>query len=408
MDISEIFANFLHYGLSFVVIISIIVFIHEWGHFSVARFFGVKVDEFSIGFGKELYGWTDSKGTRWKISLLPLGGFVKMHGDEDGSSKADAEKLKKMSKKEKEISFFFKPLWQKALIVAAGPAINFVLAVFIYAAIFGTYGKVEIEHSPVVGVVMEGGVADKMGIKTGDKIVSIGGEPIKYFSDVQKKTMLAASVETEISVERAGELLSFKFVPQSAYVKDETGEFVQVRLGIKNAPDQILVQDTISYGVVGAVVAAVEKVYADSVVMLQGLWQIITGERSSKDMGGPVKIVEYSGHFTESLAKSVSCAFGGENDTKLSCGELALDGFLNALMFMAMVSTMLGLVNLFPIPMLDGGHLTFYAIEAALRKPVHETVQDWAYRGGFAFLVGLMLYVTYNDIVSLFQRFIVS
>jgi len=415
MDISAIIGNFFHYGISFVVIISIIVFIHEYGHFSVARFFGVKVDEFSIGFGKELHGWTDSKGTRWKISLLPLGGFVKMHGDEDASSKADAAKLKKMTKAEKDISFFFKPLWQKALIVAAGPAINFLLALLIYSTIFATYGKVEIEHSPTVGTVIEGGIAAKLGIQVDDKIVSIGGEKVQYFSDVQKKTMLSPSVETEITVERKGELKQFKFVPQSEYIKDETGEFVQVRLGIKNKPDQIIKQDEIHYNVFESVGAAAEKIYADCVNMLQGLAQVVVGERSAKDMGGPVKIVEYSGMFTQSLSDSVVCAFGGEVKVKvpegakpISCGEMAMNGFINAFMFMAMISTMLGLMNLLPVPMLDGGHLAFYGIEAIIRRPVHEAVQEWAFRAGFAFLIGLMLYVTYNDIYSLVQRFILS
>lgn len=407
MDISNIVGNFLHYGISFIVIISIIVFIHEWGHFAVARFFGVKVDEFSIGFGKELKGWTDKHGTRWKISLLPLGGFVKMHGDEDGSSKADAAKLKKMTKKEKEISFFFKPLWQKALIVAAGPAINFALAILIYSTIYATYGKTEIEFEPTIGVVIDGGVASDLGMQEGDRIVSIGGNDVKYFSDVQRLTMFAPSVETEIVVERDGETIPFKFTPQNQDLKDENGEFVQVRLGIKNNPEDIVRKEEISFGVFEAVGAAVDKVYADCVGMLKALGQIISGERSMKEMGGPVKIVEYSGHFTQSISDSVTCAFG-YNDTKLTCGELAMNGFINALVFTAMISTMLGLMNLLPVPMLDGGHLLFYAIEAIIRRPVPEMAQEWSFRAGFAFLIGIMLYVTYNDILSLVNRFVLS
>ena len=298
------------------------------------------------------------------------------------------------------------------MIVAAGPAINFVLALVIYASIFATYGKVEIEHSPTVGVVIEGGIAEKLGIQVDDKIVTIGGDKIQYFSDVQKKTMLSPSVETEITIERKGELKTFKFVPQSEYIKDETGEFVQVRLGIKNKPDQIIKQDEIHYSIFGAITAAGSKIYDDCVNMLQGLAQVIVGERSAKDMGGPVKIVEYSGMFTQSLSDSVVCAFGGKVDlpkgAKLSCGEMAMNGFINAFMFMAMISTMLGLMNLLPVPMLDGGHLAFYGIEAIIRRPVHEAVQEWAFRAGFAFLIGLMLYVTYNDIISLVQRFILS
>ena len=212
--------------------LSVVVFIHEWGHFIVARIFGVKVDEFSIGFGKELYGWNDSKGTRWKICLLPLGGFVKMHGDADGASTADELRLKKMSKAEKKISFHFKPLWQKALIVFAGPAINFLLAMVIYTSIFAINGKTEMELSTRVGSVIDGGVASEMGIEVGDKIVSIGGEKVEYFSEIAQKTMLSPSVETEISFERDGEIITKSFVPETTYLKDAEGEFVQVRLGI--------------------------------------------------------------------------------------------------------------------------------------------------------------------------------
>lgn len=419
MEIADYLSNFLHYGLSFVIIISAIVFIHEFGHFWVARRFGVKVDEFSIGFGKEIYGWTDSVGTRWKISLVPLGGFVKMHGDEDGSSKADAKKLKKMSKAEQAQSFYFKPLWQKALIVVAGPAINFLLAFVIYFGVFWANGKTEIEHSPTIGRMIDGGVAQKLGMKVGDKIVSIGGEKVEFFSDILNKTMLSPSVETEIVVERAGAQQSFKFVPQNSYLRDKDGQFVQVRLGIQNDPELIVRKNEIQYGLLGAAKQSVIEIYEGCEKMLTAIWQIVSGVRSAKDMSGPVKIVEYSGQFTEDLAKSISCVFNGVESLKLepskdksaapvTCGDLAISGFLSAVLFMAMLSTMLGLMNLLPIPMLDGGHLLFYVVEAVLRRPASEKVQELAFRAGFAFLVSLMLYVTYNDIVSIFQRYILS
>ena len=181
MNPIDIISNFFHYGISFIVIISAIVFIHEWGHFAVARFFGVKVDEFSIGFGKELYGWCDKRGTRWKICLLPLGGFVKMHGDASEASVPDEKALEKMSEDEKKISFHFKPLWQKALIVFAGPAINFILAITIYSGIYMSYGKLELKIPPVVTEVVEDSAAAEIGLLPGDRILTLDGKEIKYF-----------------------------------------------------------------------------------------------------------------------------------------------------------------------------------------------------------------------------------
>lgn len=376
----------------------------------MARTFGVKVDEFSIGFGKELFGWNDKRGTRWKVCLLPLGGFVKMHGDADGASTADEEKLKQMDEEEKKISFHFKPLWQKSVIVFAGPAINFLLALIIYTSIFALNGKYDIEFSTQVGSVIDGGVADGLGIEVGDKIVSIGGEKVQYFSEIALKTMLSPSIETEISYEREGEVITRSFVPATEYLKDESGKFVQVRLGIGNVPTDVLKKEVIEMSFGEALVSAAEEVYKQSKQMLIGLGQVIVGERSVKEMGGPVKIVEYTGQFTQGITDSISCVFGFKEDMKegVTCGDLFENGFLQALMFMAMISTMLGLINLFPIPMLDGGHLAFYAIEAITRRPMAEKYQEYAFKAGFAFLITLMLYVTYNDIVSFVQRHILS
>lgn len=413
MEFLSYITNFLHYALSFVVILSIVVFIHEWGHFIVARIFGVKVEEFSIGFGKEIYGWNDKKGTRWKICMLPLGGFVKMYGDADESSTADNDKLKEMNEEDKKHSLHFKPLWQKALIVFAGPAINFILAFVLYSAIFTFNGKTEIEFSTQVGSVIEGGVADGLGIEVGDKIVSIGGEKVQYFSEIAQRTMLGASVETEISFERDGEVISKSFVPQTEYLKDASGEFVQVRLGIGSTAGDIVKNVSTDLSFTEALEEGASQVYDQSANMLHGVGQIITGERSVKEMGGPVKIAEYSGQFTENITKGLSCYFTGAESIKdfkegSTCSDVLVSGLLNALLFTAMISTMLGLVNLFPIPMLDGGHLTFYAIEAIAQRPLGEKYQEWAFRAGFVFLIGLMLYVTYNDVISFVQRYILS
>ena len=417
MEFLDYVANFFHYSLSFIVILSIVVFVHEWGHFIIARMCGVKVEEFSIGFGKELYGWDDSKGTRWKVCLLPLGGFVKMFGDADGASTADEEKLNNMSEKDKKISFHFKPLWQKAAVVFAGPAINFILAFVIYFMIFAFNGKVESELSTKIGQVLEGGVAQEMGIEEGDYIISIGGEKVDYYSQVHEKIMLAPSVETELTFTKGkdGEKITKYFVPQRNLVKDKDGKVLEARIGVGPSNEYAIDTTITELSFAEAAVESAHKVYDSSVKMLIGVGQLITGERSVKDMGGPVKIAEYSGMFTEGISAGANCYFNRTFYLEKAlavedkdCGKLMTSGIITALSFMAMISTMLGLVNLFPIPMLDGGHLAFYTIEAIIRKPMAEKYQEFAFRVGFVFLVGLMLYVTYNDIVSFVERYVLS
>lgn len=406
MEILSVGGNILHYALSFVVILSIIVFIHEFGHFFMARRFGVKIDEFSIGFGREIWGKTDKKGTRWKISILPLGGFVKMHGDASEVSTPDSKKLAKMSAAEKKISFHYKPLWQKFIIVLAGPASNFLLSVLIFTAIFMTYGKLVLDAPPIVNEVYKNSAAEEIGLKPGDVILSLDGRKIEKFTDLQDVIRMAPLEVLDITYKRGDEIINDKISPKFEEIDSGNGEKVRIgMIGVARAPLEVTESDFVRLGPIDAVQEAIQAVYKQCRDMLKGIKQIVTGVRSTKELGGPVKIMEYSGQSTNKIFDAITCTFSASGK---DCGKLARDGIIISLVFMAMISTMLGLVNLFPIPMLDGGHLLFYTIEAAARRPLHEKAQEWLFRCGFAFLITLMLYATYNDIVSFVQRHISS
>ncbi len=398
----EILANILHYAVAFVVIISIVVFVHEWGHFKVARLCGVRVEEFSIGFGKRLFGWRDKKGTDWKVCLLPFGGFVKMYGDESGASNPDVEKLKAMAPEQKAQSFYFKKLWQKMLIVLAGPVMNFILSIAIFTAIFSIYGKLQMDAPPLVHEVVKGGAAEDIGMKAGDLILSVDGKEVKYFSEVQEVIHMSPLEELPITYKRGTEIINAKIKPKFQEIDDGNGNKIRLgMIGIARAPVEVSEKDFVKLGFIDSVQAAVAEVYKQCKNMLKGLQQIVTGVRSTKELGGPVKIVEYSGQSTNKLADAFACSFDSK---QTDCSKLYRDGIVISLVFTAMISTMLGLINLFPIPVLDGGHLLFYTIEAVMRRPAPEKVQEYAFRAGFAFLIGLMLYVTYNDILSFVER----
>lgn len=400
----EILGNILHYAVAFIAIISIVVFIHEWGHFIVARLCGVKVVEFSIGFGKKLFGWQDKKGTQWKVCLLPFGGFVKMFGDETGASNPDVEKLKQMPEEQKRQSFYYKALWQKALIVIAGPFMNFVLSVAIFMGIFMFVGKLQMDAPPLVNEVVKGGAAEQIGIKAGDLILKIDGKDVKYFSDLQEIIRISPLEEMDITYKRGEQIITTKISPKFEEIDDGNGNKVRIgMIGIARAPLEVTDKDFKRLGVTAAFSEAANEVYKQCKAMLKGLKQIITGVRSTKELGGPVKIMEYSGQSTNKLAEAVSCTFDAKQK---DCSRLYRDGIVISLVFTAMISTMLGLMNLFPIPVLDGGHLLFYTIEAIMRRPAPEKVQEWSFRAGFAFLIGMMLYVTFNDITSFVQRYL--
>ena len=358
--------GFLYTVFNFLLLLTVLVFVHEWGHFAVARYFGVKVDVFSIGFGRELFGWNDKKGARWKICLLPLGGYVKFFGDANETS-GKAEGLDEMSEADKAVSFHHKPLAQRAAIVAAGPLINFAFAIIVFAGLYMTMG--EPYSSSEVSAVSDGGAASVAGIEAGDRIVAIDGAEITRFDQLQTIVGLNTGQTLDVDVERAGEILEFSVQPQKTSLEDRFGNSFEVyRIGIQSGPIEVM-----ELGVFQSVVRAVTHTGELTKMMLIGVGQMISGMRSLDEMGGPLKIAQFT-------------------------GQSASLGIISFISFMALISINLGLVNLFPIPMLDGGHLMFYSLEAIKGSPVNEKVQELSFMLGFALVIGLMLLLTWNDL----------
>jgi regulator of sigma E protease len=365
-----IYLNGLTSVFWFLVVITVVVFVHEFGHYIVARLNGVKVETFSIGFGTELIGWNDSHGTRWKIAMIPMGGYVKMYGDADPSSSPDFDKLKKLTKKEKSQSFYFKALWQKALVVVAGPAANYLLAIAILATMFTVHGKAYI--IPEITAVMEGSVADKAGIKAGDMVKKIDNKEIETFDNIRQILALNTGDTLHIVIERKSKVMEFAVTPEIKVTKDTFGNAIKMpMLGITSNRYE---NEVLTFG--QAAVEAIKDSYNISAGMLQAVGQMLIGARGTDDLGGPIKIAKYSGQSAEA-------------------------GVSGVLWFIALISINLGLVNLFPIPMLDGGHLMYYAIEAIKGKPVSEKFQMIGFRIGLTLLIALMIFVTFKDIISL-------
>lgn len=355
--------------VGFLLVLGPLVTLHELGHYLVGRWFGVKADAFSVGFGKELAGFTDRRGTRWKLSALPLGGYVKFAGDMNPASQASPE-WAALPPEERAQTFQAKSLWQRALIVAAGPFTNFLIAIAILASFNLAYGRMEVP--PVVEVVAEEGAAAKAGIMVGDRIVSINGEAIDDFDAIRAHIAPHPGREVEVEVERAGERLAFGFTVPSITERDRFGNQFKVgQLGIGSGQGEIM-----AVGPVQAVALAVRQTGDIVELMITGIGQIITGSRSVEELGGPIKIAKFSGE------------------------QLSL-GWREFVSFAALISINLAFINLLPIPGLDGGHLAFYAAEAVRRKPASARSQEWAFRTGIAFVLALMLFVTINDVVSL-------
>jgi len=365
----EILAAIPHYGFWFLALLTVLVFVHEYGHYIVARWCGVRVEVFSIGFGPELIGRYDKHGTRWKISAIPLGGYVKMFGQ--GANLLEGEAGKAMSAEDRKVAFDYKSVWRRMAIVAAGPVANYLFAALIFTVIYAIHGK-EVA-APVIGETIAGSAAAEAGLQPGDRIVSLNGTAIDDFNDIAEFVQLNLDQEIAIGIERSGTVQTVQVQPTISIEKDALGNEIRLgRLGIKAAGKS----DRIELGAGQAVYEGVMRVFDVSGKMLKGVWQIITGVRPADEVGGVLRIGYLS-------------------------GEIAQIGIWQLIMFAAMLSVNLGLVNLFPIPLLDGGHLTYYAIEAARGKPLGERTQEWGFRIGIAFVLGLMLFATWNDLVFL-------
>ncbi|HEU0284665.1 MAG TPA: M50 family metallopeptidase [Sphingomicrobium sp.] len=353
--------------IAFVCALGPLVFIHELGHYLVARWFGVGAETFSIGFGREIGGWTDKRGTRWKVGWLPLGGYVKFIGDEHAAS-APGD-LSNLSPEDRERSFHHRPVWQRFLIVLAGPVSNFLLAILIFAVFFAAFGAPR--SPPVVGEVQPGSAAAVAQIQPGDRIISIGGRETPTFEDLRSFAVLRPGEKVTVQFERAQQVREVRLTLGTDIEKDRFGQtFKRGLLGVSPAgivfepvPPLRLIPDATVY------------VVRLTQTMLDALWQIMTGRRSVKELGGPLKIAQVA-------------------------GQQATLGLVAFVSLVALLSINLGFINLLPVPMLDGGHLLFYGIEAVQRRPVSPQAQDWAFRGGLAFILALLLLTTVNDLGS--------
>jgi regulator of sigma E protease len=458
-DIIQVFGSnaFIYVG-AFILVLSVLVFVHEYGHYIVARWCGVRVEVFSIGFGREIYGFTDKHNTRWKVSMIPLGGYVKLFGDVDpASAKSSPEvedpnthRVRPMTAEERKIAFFNQPVIKRAAIVFAGPAINYIFAIVILAAVFMFQGRPV--TPPLAAGVIEGSAAQEAGFKPGDKVISINGESIGDFEEIRRAMMIGLDTPKHFEIERDGKIITIDAKPKKIEIKDRFGfKHESGRLGlispvhavqIKNIvkvdgmaydnPDDVRkaltknLEKTFTIEIKGdgteandvlivnpikkynekmnlegaierdllfladgetrvlqtftppmAVVESLKHTWAVTVGTLRALGQIITGTRSPTELGGVIRI--------GALA-----------------GDMAQQGIIAFILFAALLSINLGLVNLFPIPMLDGGHLVFYAFEAVLGKPIPERIQEYAFNFGLLFLVSLMVFANLNDIMQLF------
>jgi regulator of sigma E protease len=348
--------SFLMTALSFIAVIAPLVFVHELGHYMVGRWFGVKAEAFSIGFGREVLGWTDRRGTRWKIGWLPLGGYVKFAGDMNPASTPSDEWLA-LPPEERAQTFQAKTLWQRALIVAAGPAVNFLVAILIFSAFFWAFG---VPRTPArIGGFEAGSPAAAAGLAKGDLIKSIGGREIEDYDDLKRFVVLRPNARVDVLAERGR---------RDVLVPVTIGEMVMVdRFGGRASFGKLGVMSDrpVSEPVSAHRIPARRSVHTAAMVelLVDSLGQIVTGARPLKEMGGPLKIAQYS-------------------------GEQVASGWLPFAEFVALISINLGFINLLPIPMLDGGHLTFYAIAALRRRPISPRVIDWSFRGGLALLLG--------------------
>ena len=360
--------GFLWTLLFFLLAIGPLIFFHELGHYLVGRWNGVKADVFSIGFGREIAGWTDKRGTRWKVGWLPLGGYVRFAGDMSASSEPSAE-WKTLPVAERDMTFQSKALWQRALIVVAGPVTNLAHAAIIFAGIIAAYGM-QVTPS-VVGAVQPGSAAAKAGFQPGDTLTAVDGRALSSFNDVAQYVELRPMQLMTFDVTRGGKSIEIVAAPAEDRTVDRFGnKGRRGRLGLGSTAPKIV--QLPFYEIPGAAIKQTASVLRS---MVDGLGQLITGKRSLRELGGPIMIAKYS-------------------------GQTAAMGFVTFLSFVALISINLGFINLLPIPTLDGGHLFFYAVEGVIRRPVSQTVQEWAFRSGFVLLMGLMLFATFNDLAA--------
>jgi regulator of sigma E protease len=371
----------LAYLVPFLFVLTLVVFFHELGHFLVARRCGVRVLVFSIGFGPELFGFNDRHGTRWKLSAIPLGGYVKFFGDENAASVPDQDALAAMSEEERRHSFIHQPVARRAAIVVAGPLANFLLAIAIFAALFMIFGKPS--TSPRVDAVQPGSAAEAAGFKPGDMVLTIDGRPIESFPDMQQVVSTSAGETLTLEVDRGGVKVTLKATPTLRESKDRFGNVHRIGvLGITRSPSP----DDTHFQPVGplkAVELGAQRTWFVVDRTLSYIGGVISGREAADQLGGPIRIAQVS-------------------------GQVASEGLPSLFSLAAVLSVSIGLLNLFPVPLLDGGHLLFYGIEAVRGKPLSERAQEVGFRIGLAIVVMLMIFATYNDLLHLAAQWTAS
>lgn len=354
--------------LAFMCMIGPLVVVHELGHYLVARLFGIGAEAFSIGFGREIAGWTDRRGTRWKIGWLPFGGYVRFVGDEHVASAPPTDESR-LSADQRRRSFHYKPVWQRFLVVLAGPLANFLLAILIFAAFFATVGAPRTDN--VVLKVQPSSPAERAGIQPGDRILSISGRSTDSFEQIFRTVMIRPAERTMVIIERGGRQLRLPLTIGVTAERDRFGQRYRIgRIGIYGGRQAYVVPSA-------AALLPEASRFTISITrsMMDGLWQIVSGRRSVKEIGGPLKIAQVA-------------------------GQQASLGLLQFVQLVALISINLGFINLLPVPVLDGGHLFFYILEAVRRRPVSARTQEWAFRGGLALILALLLFTTFNDLGS--------
>ncbi len=361
------------YIIPFLVILTILVFVHEFGHYWVARRAGVKVEAFSIGFGPEIFGWNDRSGTRWRIAALPLGGFVRMHGEggeqpvipQDGPA---SNALKSLISHDE--AFYSKSLSARAAIVAAGPVANFLFAIILLSVLFSTVGQ---PYTPAeVGTVVAGGAAEHAGLRPGDKVLEIDGATIQRFEEVQQIVQLHPDTTLNFLIDRDGGQITVPVTTRATEVKDNMGGTHRIgMIGVSRAGTA-----RVRHNPAMAVWQAARETWRLTAGTLTAVGQMISGQRSADELGGPIRIAKMS-------------------------SEAAKTDFASMVWFIAYLSISLGIINLFPVPMLDGGHLLFYAIESVRGRPLGLQAQEYGTRIGLALVLCLMIFATWNDLIQL-------
>ncbi|HRJ69574.1 MAG TPA: RIP metalloprotease RseP [Beijerinckiaceae bacterium] len=366
-------SNLAGYLIPFFFVLALVIFVHELGHYLVGRWCGVAVEAFAIGFGPKVVGWTDSHGTVWKLCAVPLGGYVKFKGDLNAASVPDSEAMAQMSAQERAESFPFKPVWQRAAIVAAGPIANFLLAIVIFTGVFMFNGRWIVE--PIIGVVVPGSPAETAGFLAGDRILSINGERMEGFDSVRHAVSSSREPSLSIEVDRAGVLKTLIAEPRVTEQKTPFGMLRARTLGI-GASSLVEHHRLVKYGVVDSFGLSIDQIRSVLTQTVDYIGGLFTGREKADQLSGPIRIAQVSGKVAEA-------------------------GFVSLLSLAAILSISIGFINLLPVPLLDGGHLLFYSIEAVFRRPLSRRTQELGFKVGLALVLMLMVFVTINDIVQI-------